>query len=87
MWYYIDGFKMAGIENIANHCFFNSLMHCVLNRQEVRHAVFNHFTFQTKGREEQGKSHLQCYNLNVLFDMPSQILQLYVFQNILCVIL
>ena len=78
---------MVGIENIVNHCFFNSLMHCVLNRQEVRHAVFNHFTFHTKGKDEQGKRQMQCDPSKLFYDMPSQILHFFLISNIPCVVM
>ena len=53
----VGGFEctMAGIENGGNHCFFNSLIQCILNRQEIRHGLFNHFTFHGAKRKRNGK--------------------------------
>ena len=35
--------KMAGIKNRSNYCFLSSLLHCVLNCNEIRNFLFDHY--------------------------------------------
>ena len=43
---YFGGFSvfcMAGIENTSNYCFLSSLLHCVLNCNDIRNFLFDHY--------------------------------------------
>ena len=46
---YFDGFSvgadrsMVGIENTSNYCFLSSLLHCVLNCNDIRNFLFDHY--------------------------------------------
>ena len=33
---------MAGIKNASNYCFLSSLLHCVLNSNELRNFLWDH---------------------------------------------
>ena len=39
--------KMAGIENRSNYCFLSSLLHCVMNCNEIRNFLFDHYKRNT----------------------------------------
>ena len=39
--------KMAGIKNRSNYCFLSSLLHCVMNCNEIRNFLFDHYKRNT----------------------------------------
>ena len=39
--------KMAGIDNRSNYCFLSSLLHCVMNCNEIRNFLFDHYKRNT----------------------------------------
>ena len=39
--------KMAGIENTSNYCFLSSLLHCVMNCNDIRNFLLDHYRRNT----------------------------------------
>ena len=35
--------SMAGIDNTSNYCYLSSLLHCVLNCNDIRNFLFDHY--------------------------------------------